>query len=72
MVFGRMAEDSPLTAVERLALRFAEAANDTPRGKWLQTQFLRGVSYAWVRACLDRTVVMPGGEGGTSGKSDGD
>ena len=27
---------------------------------------------AWVRACLDRTVVMPGGEGGTSGKSDGD
>ena len=60
MVFGRMAEDSPLTGVERLALRFAEAANENPRGKWLQTQFLRGVSYVWVRACLANRMFVEG------------
>lgn len=55
-----MAEDSPLTTTERLALRFADLANETPRGKWLQTQFLRGVSYAWVRACLANRVLVEG------------
>ena len=55
-----MAEDSPLTGVERLALRFAEAANENPRGKWLQTQFLRGVSYVWVRACLANRMFVEG------------
>jgi len=55
-----MAEDSPLTGVERLALRFAEAANENPRGKWLQTQFLRGVSYTWVRACLANRMLVEG------------
>ncbi|MBA3498902.1 MAG: 1-acyl-sn-glycerol-3-phosphate acyltransferase [Deltaproteobacteria bacterium] len=55
-----MAEDSPLTGVERLALRFAEAANETPRGKWLQTQFLRGISYIWVRACLANRMLVEG------------
>ena len=38
-----MADGSPLTRIERLALRFGELANETPRGKWLQTRFLRGV-----------------------------
>ena len=55
-----MAEDSPLTGVERLALRFAEAANENPRGKWLQTQFLRGFSYVWVRACLANRMFVEG------------
>ena len=55
-----MAEDLPLTSVERLALRFAEAANENPRGKWLQTQFLRGVSYVWVRACLANRMFVEG------------
>jgi 1-acyl-sn-glycerol-3-phosphate acyltransferase len=55
-----MAEDVPLTTVERLALRFAEAANENPRGKWLQTQFLRGISYAWVRACLANRMLVEG------------
>ena len=47
-----MAEEAPLTRVEKLALKFAELANDDSRGKWLQTRFLRGVSYVWVRAAL--------------------
>lgn len=55
-----MAEDLPLTGVERLALRFAEAANENPRGKWLQTRFLRGVSYVWVRACLANRMLVEG------------
>ena len=55
-----MAEDLPLTGIERLALRFAEAANENPRGKWLQTQFLRGVSYVWVRACLANRMFVEG------------
>jgi 1-acyl-sn-glycerol-3-phosphate acyltransferase len=55
-----MAEDSPLTTTERLALRFADFANETPRGKWLQTQFLRGVSYVWVRACLANRMLVDG------------
>lgn len=55
-----MAEDSPLSGIERLALRFAEAANENPRGKWLQTQFLRGVSYVWVRACIANRILVEG------------
>jgi 1-acyl-sn-glycerol-3-phosphate acyltransferase len=55
-----MAEEPPLTSVERLALRFAEAANNTPSGKWLQTRFLRGVSYVWVRACLANRMFVEG------------
>ncbi|MBX3157170.1 MAG: 1-acyl-sn-glycerol-3-phosphate acyltransferase [Deltaproteobacteria bacterium] len=49
-----------LTRVEQLALRFAEAANERPSGKWLQTLFLRGVSYAWVRAFLARRMLVEG------------
>lgn len=55
-----MAADLPLTRVERLALRFAEASNESARGKWLQTRFLRGVSYAWVRAGIGRRMFAEG------------
>lgn len=52
--------DVPLTRVERLAVRFAEFSNEDPRGKWLQVQFLRGVSYVWVRAALARRMLAEG------------
>ena len=55
-----MAEDVPLNRIERLALRFAELANDDPRGKWLQNQFLRSVSYVWVRAGIARRILVEG------------
>ena len=52
--------DTPLTTVERLALRFAEGANERPVGKWLQSRFLRGVSYSWVRAFLAHRILVEG------------
>ena len=52
--------DDPLSRVERLAVRFAELANERPRGKWLQSRFLRGVSYVWVRAVLARRILVEG------------
>lgn len=52
--------DAPLSRVERLAVRFAEFANEDPRGKWLQTRFLRGVSYVWVRAVIARRILVEG------------
>lgn len=55
-----MAEDAPLTRVEKLALRFAELANEDSRGKWLQTRFLRGFSYIWVRAALANRMFVEG------------
>jgi 1-acyl-sn-glycerol-3-phosphate acyltransferase len=55
-----MPEEAPLSRIERLALRFAEATNEDPRGKWLQTQFLRGVSYLWVRASLANRMFAEG------------
>lgn len=55
-----MPPDVPLSRVERLALRLAELANEDPRAKWLQTRFLRGVSYSWVRAFLARRVLADG------------
>lgn len=55
-----MAEDLPLTRMERIALRFAELTNDDPRGKWLQTRFLRGVSYVWVRAAIANRIFVEG------------
>jgi 1-acyl-sn-glycerol-3-phosphate acyltransferase len=55
-----MAEDLPLSRVEKLALRFAELSNEDPRGKWLQTRFLRGVSYVWVRASLANRMFVEG------------
>jgi 1-acyl-sn-glycerol-3-phosphate acyltransferase len=55
-----MAEDVPLTRMERIALRFGELSNEDPRGKWLQTRFLRGVSYVWVRAALANRMFVEG------------
>src|SRR3954464_6620594 len=55
-----MPEDVPLSRIERFAVRFAELANESPRGKWLQTQFLRGVSYVWVRAAIARRMLVEG------------
>ncbi len=55
-----MAEEAPLSRVEKLALRFAELANEDSRGKWLQTRFLRGVSYVWVRAALANRMFVEG------------
>ncbi len=59
-----MAQDAPLnrplSRMERFALRFAELANDDPRGKWLQTRFLRGFSYTWVRACIAQRIFADG------------
>ena len=52
--------DTPLSRVERLAVRFAELANEDPRGKWLQSRFLRGVSYVWVRAGIARRILVEG------------
>jgi 1-acyl-sn-glycerol-3-phosphate acyltransferase len=53
-------EDVPLTRMERLAVRFGELANLDPRGKWLQTRFLRGVSYSWVRAAIAQRILVDG------------
>src|SRR4051794_22986743 len=58
--WSRMPEDVPLSRIERLALRLAEATNEDPRGKWLQTRFLRGVSYVWVRGLLANRVFVEG------------
>jgi 1-acyl-sn-glycerol-3-phosphate acyltransferase len=55
-----MAPDAPLTRVERLALRFGKFANEDPRGKWLQSRFLRGISYPWVRAALANRMLVDG------------
>jgi 1-acyl-sn-glycerol-3-phosphate acyltransferase len=52
------AEDLPLSAMERFALKFGDVANNTPQGKWLQNKLLRGLSYVWVRAGIaDRMLV---------------
>ena len=53
-------EDLPLSRIERLALRFAKRSNESASGKWLQTQFLRGISYPWVRACLANRMLVEG------------
>jgi 1-acyl-sn-glycerol-3-phosphate acyltransferase len=55
--------EAPLSRIERLALRFAEATNVDPRGKWLQTRFLRGISYLWVRAGLANRMLVEGLDG---------
>jgi 1-acyl-sn-glycerol-3-phosphate acyltransferase len=55
-----MPEDVPLSRIERFALRLAELANEDPRGKWLQTRFLRGVSYVWVRAGIAHRMLVEG------------
>jgi 1-acyl-sn-glycerol-3-phosphate acyltransferase len=54
------AEDLPLTAMERFALKFGEVANNTPQGKWLQNRLLRGLSYVWVRAGIANRMLVDG------------
>jgi 1-acyl-sn-glycerol-3-phosphate acyltransferase len=46
--------------MEKLALKFGELTNEDPRGKWLQTRFLRGVSYVWVRAAIANRMFVEG------------
>jgi 1-acyl-sn-glycerol-3-phosphate acyltransferase len=58
-----MPDELPLSRIERLALRFAESANEDPRGKWLQSRFLRAVSYTWVRGFLANRMFVEGLEG---------
>ncbi len=55
-----MAEDVPLSRIEKLALKLGELSNEDPRGKWLQTRFLRGVSYVWVRAVIANRIFVDG------------
>jgi 1-acyl-sn-glycerol-3-phosphate acyltransferase len=55
-----MPDDAPLSRIEKLALKLGELTNEDPRGKWLQTRFLRGVSYAWVRAALANRMLVEG------------
>jgi 1-acyl-sn-glycerol-3-phosphate acyltransferase len=52
--------DVPLNRLERFAMRFAELANEHPGGKWLQSRFLRGVSYVWVRAGIANRILVEG------------
>jgi 1-acyl-sn-glycerol-3-phosphate acyltransferase len=53
-------DQAPLTRMERFALRFAELANNDDRGKWMQTRWLRGISYAWVRAVIAQRILTDG------------
>ncbi|MEO6772506.1 MAG: lysophospholipid acyltransferase family protein [Kofleriaceae bacterium] len=53
-------DPAQLTRMERFALRFAELANNDERGKWMQTRFLRGVSYTWVRAVIAQRILTDG------------
>ena len=55
-----MVDQQDLTKFERFALKFGEFANEDPRGKWLQTRFLRGISYPWVRACIANRCLTEG------------
>ena len=52
--------NSSLTRVEKLALGFAELTNERSAGKWLQSRFLRAVSYSWVRAFLAKRILVEG------------
>lgn len=51
---------SELTAVERLARSIGRVANESSLGKKLQTAFLRGVSFNWVRRALSRRTLAQG------------
>jgi 1-acyl-sn-glycerol-3-phosphate acyltransferase len=58
-----MADDVPLTRMEKLALKLGQLSNDDPRGKWIQDKWLRGVSYVWVRAIVADRIFVDGLEG---------
>lgn len=55
-----MTTETPLTRMERFAVKFGELANENPSGKWLQTRFLRGCSYVWVRAAIANRIFADG------------
>ena len=56
-----MEESVPdLTRVEKLAIKLAEATNETAPGKRVQDFLLRRVSYVWVRAILARRCLFEG------------
>jgi len=57
-----MAEDVPLSRIEKLAVKVGELSNEDPRGKWLQARFLRGISYPWVRAAIANRMLAEGVE----------
>ncbi|HVK76345.1 MAG TPA: lysophospholipid acyltransferase family protein [Kofleriaceae bacterium] len=51
---------SELTRLEKLAIRLAEATNETAAGKRFQDVLLRRVSYVWVRAILANRCIFEG------------
>ncbi|TBW32653.1 hypothetical protein EYW49_21880 [Siculibacillus lacustris] len=61
MVDGSGAEPATnLSRVERMARTLGRLANETARGKRMQTMFLRSVSYSWMRAGLARRMFVDG------------
>lgn len=60
MAGGTEKTDVPLTRIEKIALRLGELSNEDARGKWLQTRFLRGISYPWVRAAIANRIFVEG------------
>jgi len=49
-----------LTRFEKLAVELGRQTNERPIGKALQTSWLRGVSYGWVRPAIGRRVLVEG------------
>jgi 1-acyl-sn-glycerol-3-phosphate acyltransferase len=45
-----------LTRFEQFAVELGRVTNETSTGKWLQDQFLRRVSYTWVRAVVANRI----------------
>lgn len=52
-----------LSTIERMARAIGKAANQTELGKRLQTAFLRGVSFNWVRRIIERRTLVQGLDG---------
>lgn len=53
-------EGPDLTSFERFAVGLGRVTNERPLGKKLQDQFLRAVSYPWIRAGLARRLFADG------------
>lgn len=49
-----------LTRIERLAIRLARVTNTNPLGQKLQDQFLRRITYTWVRAGIAHRCLFEG------------
>jgi 1-acyl-sn-glycerol-3-phosphate acyltransferase len=52
--------DAQLSRFEKLAVELGRRTNEAPLGKALQTSWLRGVSYGWVRPAIGRRVLVEG------------